>query len=127
VPKLGEPDAIYAAGLAGEDGVVLVYRTRTELPALGDTGVGLLLTELPGDVRSTYLTEGIPDATRFEEVGVGGEQAYWFPDGRHLRSQAGEAEQLPGCALLWEREDWALLLRVELTKQEAIQFAESVR
>jgi hypothetical protein len=124
--KPGEPDAIYAAGPAGEDGVVLVYRARTELPALGDTRVGLLLTELSGDVRSTFLAEGMPDATRFEEVGVGGEQAYWFPDGRHLLSQPGEAERLPGGALLWEREGRALLLRVELTREEAIQLAESV-
>jgi hypothetical protein len=126
-PELGEPDAVYATGLAGEDGVVLVYRTRTGLPALGDTGVGLLLTELPGDVRSTYLAEGMPDATRFEEVGVGGKQGYWLPDGRYLRSQAGEAERLPGGALLWEREGRALLLRAELTEEEAIQLAGSVR
>lgn len=122
-PKLGKPNEVYA----GEGGVALVYRARPGLPSLADSGIGLLLTQLSGSLESIYLAEESPDETTLEEVRVDDERGYWIPDGRHLRSQPGEAERLPGGALLWEREGRALLMRAELSKEEAIRLAESVR
>jgi hypothetical protein len=60
-------------------------------------------------------------------VRVDDERGCWIPDGGRLRSQPGEAERLPGGALLWEREGRTLLMRIELSKEEAIRIAESVR
>ncbi len=122
-PKLGKPNEVYA----GEGGVALVYRARPGLPSLADSGIGLLLTQLSGSLESTYLAEESPDGTKLEEVRVADERGYWIPEGRRLRSQPGEAERLPGGALLWEREGRALLMRAELSKEEAIRIAESVR
>jgi hypothetical protein len=122
-PKLGKPNEVYA----GEGSVALVYRARPGLPSLADSGIGLLLTQLSGSLESTYLAEESLDGTKLEEVRVADERGYWIPDGRGLRSQPGEAERLPGGALLWEREGRALLMRAELSKEEAIRIAESVR
>jgi hypothetical protein len=127
MPKLGKPDEIYALGSPHEDGVALVYLARPGLPPLGDNGVGLLLIELSGGLESTYLAEDPPAGTELEEVSVSKERGYWVPDGRHLRSQAGKAERLPGGALLWERKGRALLLRADLPKEAAIRIAASVR
>ena len=122
-PKLGKPDEVYG----GEGGIVLAYRARAGLPPLADSGIGLLLTQLSGTLESTYLSQRPPDGTKLEEVRVDGERGYWVPGGQRLRSQPGEAERLPGGALLWEREGRALLMRAEVPREEAIRIAESVR
>lgn len=126
-PKLGKPDEVYATGLPEQGNVTFVYRARPGLPPLGDSGIGLLLTQLSSSLESTYFPEGIPNGTDLETVSVGGDRGYWVPDGRRLRSQAGKAENLPGGALLWEREGHALLLRADLSKEGAVRIAESVR
>ena len=122
-PTFGKPNEVYS----GEDSVTLVYRAKPGLPALGGSGIGLLLIQLSGGLETTYLAEEAQSGTELEEVRVDGERGYWIPDGRLLHSQPGKAELLPGGALLWEQKGRALLMRTELSKAEAIPLAESVR
>ena len=127
-PELaGESRVIYAGGPSEEDGVVLVFGPGPGLPPLGETDVGLLLAEVPGDLDSAYFATRRASERRPEEVGVDGGRGYWIPDGRSLRPQPGEVESLPGGALLWEKGDVALLMRAGVTKEEAVRIAESVR
>jgi hypothetical protein len=121
-PRLGKPNEVYSL----EDSVTLVYRARPGLPALGESGIGLLLIQLSGGLESTYLAEEAQSGKELEEVRVDGERGYWIPDGRRIESQPGKAELLPGGALLWEQEGRALLMRTELSKAEAILLASSV-
>ena len=125
LPELGEPDRVYAGGPSRNDGVVLVYRSGQGLPSLGDTGVGLVLTEVPGSVESAYLRGGPLAVSGVEEVSVGSGQGYWAPADRSPRPTG--AEGLPGNVLLWEREGLALRLGADVSKREAIRLAESVR
>ena len=118
----GEPE-VYA-GDPREDGVTLVYRAGPELPPLGDTGVGLILTQRIGGVESEYLPEEGRPERGFEMVEVGGEPGYWAPAGRDSSSRSG---LLGGSVLLWERGDRALRLEADLPEEEAIRVAESVR
>ena len=122
-PTLGKPNEVYAR----DDSVTLVYRARPGLLALGDSGIGLLLTQLSGGLEPTYLAQEAQSGRELEEVNVDDERGYWIPDGRRLQSQPGKAELLPGGALLWEQEGRALLMRTELSKAEAILLAASVR
>jgi hypothetical protein len=124
--KLGEPDGVYALGPPGEGGVALVYRSRPGLPPLGDTSIGLVLTELTGDLESTYLEEA-GSVTGFEEVSVGGGRGYWISDGRYLAPPGGRTWRPRAGVLLWEREGRALRLEADLQKKEAIRIAESTR
>ena len=127
-PELtGERGVIYAGGPSEDDGVVLVFGPEPGLPPLGGTGVGLLLAEVPGDLDSAYFAAGLASELQPEEVDVDGGRGYWLPDGRALSPQPGEAESLPGGALLWERGDVALLMRVGVPEGEAIRIAESIR
>lgn len=123
----GESERMCAGASSEGDGVVLVFGAGPGLPPLGDTDVGLLLVETPGDLDDAYPPAGRTTGARPEEVMVDGKQAYWIPDGRSLRLQPGKAEGLPGGALLWERGEVALLMRANVTKEEAIRIAESVR
>jgi hypothetical protein len=120
---LGAPDEVYALGAPREGGVALVYRSRPGLPPLGDTGIGLLLTEVPGDLESAYLPRS---ATGFEEVKVDGGRGYWYPEGR-APPVVGSSWHPRAGALLWEREGRALRLEADLPKAKAVRIAESTR
>lgn len=124
-PELvGEPVTFYARGAYKTDGVVVVFGPGPGLPPLGDSGFGLLLVEVPGDLESTYpLVEGASEPP--EQVDVGGNRGYWLPDGRLVRSQPEDG--LPGGALLWEQEDMALLMRANVTREEAVRIAGTIR
>ena len=126
-PELSaERAAIYSGGPSAGDGVVLVFGPGPGLPPIGGTDVGLLLAEVPGDLGFAFPTAG-GSSGLLEEVEVGGRRGYWMPDGQALRSQPGEAENLPGGALLWERGGLALLIRADVTKEEAIRIAGTIR
>jgi hypothetical protein len=115
MPKLGKPDEVYAAGTSETDGVALVYRGG--LPPLGDTGISLVLTEIPGDVESAYLGGKSTVGSELERVSVDGDPGYWGSAGYSL----------PGHVLLWEQGGVALRLEVDVRKEQAIHIAESVR
>jgi hypothetical protein len=126
LPELGAPDRAYAGSSSRNGGVVLVYRARSGLPTMDGTGVGLVLTEVPGSMESAYLRGGTLAVAGVEEVSVGEGQGYWVPAGRRLPSLAGRTGDLSGNALFWEREGLALRLAADLPKWEMIRIASSV-
>ncbi|MDQ3302652.1 MAG: hypothetical protein M3518_04800 [Actinomycetota bacterium] len=121
---LDRPDEVYAGRPPREDGYVLVYGARNELPPLGESGIGLILTELDGGLK-TYLADAA--ATGIEEVGVDGKRGYWAPNGVGTTSPLGNAENLPGNVLIWERDGRAFRLQAAVEKEAAIRIAQSVR
>ena len=121
-----ERAAIYSGGSSEGGAVVLVFGPGPALPPLGGADAGLLLAEVAGDLESAYPTSDRTSGPP-EQVDVGGRRGYWMPDGRALRSQPGEAENLPGGALLWEQGRLALLIRADVTKEEAIMIARTIR
>ena len=124
--ELGEPDEVYALGRPSRGGVALVYRSRPGLPPLGGTEIGLVLTELPGDLESRYLEEAM-SMRGFEEVSVGNGGGYWIADGRRLAPPDHRTWRPRAGVLLWEQEGRALRLEADLPKGEAIRIAESTR
>jgi len=125
---LGIPDEVYAGEPPDEEGFTLVYSARSGLPSLGDTRIGLILIEMPGDVESAYFPEGERPDAGLQRVRVGGKPGYWVSSGRGVPSPIGRSEaRLHGSVLLWEQESVALRLEADIPKQEAIRIAESVR
>ena len=93
---------------------MLVYKGS---PALGDTGISLVLTETPGDIGPAYLRGKATVRSELERVSVDGRPGYWSVAGRRL----------PGHVLLWEQGGLALRLEADVHKEQAIRIAESVR
>ena len=114
-PGLGKHDEIYTAGTSEKEGVMLVYTEG--LPPLGDTGISLVLTEVPDDLEPAYLREKTTVGPEFERVSVNGGPGYWRSAGNRL----------PGHVLLWEQGGVALRLEAKVHKEQAIHIAESVR
>jgi hypothetical protein len=126
LPMLGDPDEVYAVKPPHEEGVALVYRTRPGLPSIDDTGIGLVLVELVGDIDSAYFPDGARADTALQRVQVGENRGYWIPAGHDLSLPIGRTGHLHGSILLWEQDGRALLLEADLSKGEAIRIAESV-
>jgi hypothetical protein len=122
MPKLGKPDEVFSLGTSRKDGVVLVYSEG--LPPLGDTGISLVLTEVPGRLEASYLRRKATVGSEFERVSVDGGPGYWSATGR---IPSAMAPRLSGNVLLWEKGDLALRLEANLSKKQALRVAESVR
>jgi hypothetical protein len=79
---LGPADKVYA-GEPSAESVSLAWRPDDQLPEIRDTGVGLLLTEIPATIDQTLLQKRLDASTKVEIVTVGAEPAYWISGGQH--------------------------------------------
>ena len=132
VPEaVGRPDAVYVSDQPAR--VDLVYRPREGLPA-SSAGVGLLVSEFRA-VATPMIEKTLGEATRIERLTVGGDPAFFITGADHGFAYlmpggdaAFETQRLAGPTLLVERSD-GVLLRVEgeLTREQAVRIAESVR
>jgi hypothetical protein len=137
VPQTGgleRPDAVFVSETVPPGGRVdLVWRARPGLPASAFTDAGLLITEFQGEPTPEFIKK-VAVAGQVEFVEVGGEPAYWFSGEPHFftyRDRAGafreERTRLAGNTLIWQRGELTLRLEGELSKEEALRIAESMR
>jgi hypothetical protein len=132
VPEaVGQPDAVYFGSQPPR--VDLVYRPRDGLPR-STAGVGLLVSEFRAEA-TPMIEKTIGEATRIERLTVGDDPAFFITGADHgfaYLLPSGDAnfetQRLAGPTLLVERAD-GVLLRVEgeLTRDQAVRIAESVR
>jgi hypothetical protein len=129
-----QPAAVYVSGTVPAGGRVdLVYRARPGLPASPFTDVGLLVTEFRGQPTPEFIKK-VTVLGRVEQVTVAGEPGYWFSGEPHFftyRDAAGnlrdEQTRLAGNTLVWQRGDLTLRIEGEISRQEALRIAESMR
>ena len=129
---VGEPDAVYLT----EDPSVrvdLVYRERPGLPASGNTGAGLLVTEFHAVAEPLIeKTVGAGSGSSGSRSAATRRSSSRAPTTASRTSSAGstgafEPQRLAGNTLLVERSDGVLLrIEGELDRDEAVRIAESV-
>jgi hypothetical protein len=131
---LGAPDAVYFDDGDPPGGrVTYVYRPRPGLPQSGQTGVGLLVTEMRA-VVSPFIEKAAGPGTRVQRLTVGGGPAYFLsgaphgfayaePDGSDPRF---EDQRLAGSTLLVERDGLLLRIEAEIARERAVEIAESI-
>jgi hypothetical protein len=142
---LGPPDEVYvlletdtaAPGTspAPPGGLVtLVYRPRPNLPAVAETGVGLLLGEFQGSTDQVFISKMAGPGTQIVPVSVAGQPGFWLTGQPHeflYRDAGGVAHQqtlrLAGNTLIWERGDLTLRLEAGVDEATALRIAASVR
>jgi hypothetical protein len=127
------PDAVYADPDHPADGRVdLVYRARPGLPASPYTQAGLLITQFRASVDELYMKK-LSQGTQVEFVTVAGAPGYWLPQPHDLsyldRSGAYQQEQsrLAGATLIWQRGDVTFRLEGQVSREQAIRIAGSMR
>jgi hypothetical protein len=124
--------------LPGLDGVdpdgVFVLDDRMASLVYGDPEQPrLVLSQLRGALYEGFVRKAGGGGTRVEEVAVGGEPGLFVSGDEHFvmfRDEFGsitdERTFLAGTVLLWNRGDMLFRLEGELTREEAIELAESV-
>ena len=131
--SLGPPDEVYLqppsdAPSGGE--VTLVYADRSGLPAAGETGVGVLLTEARGSLNSNYFGKTIGPGTTIQQVSVDGSSGYWIAGAPHIfgfTDSAGDVRfetlRLATNTLLLDIGGSVVRIEGNLTKDQALAIA----
>lgn len=133
-PELGPPDAVYVGEPPAGGQVSFVYEAAPDPSKANETGVGLLLTQLRGDLEPAFLRKGLGPGTRIEYLTVDGEEAVWIEGEAHLfyyQDANGEIRdeslRLAGNVLLWQRQEVTLRLEGAHSRDEALRIAAGLR
>jgi hypothetical protein len=134
--ELGPPDEVYLRTGFVQNQVILLYRARPGLPAARLTGAGLLLTEFQARVDTEYVEGKIihVGANSVEAVTVGGDPGYWIDGDPHQilyfdqeGNQVPDQTRLAGNVLLWQHGDVTFRIEADITRDQALRIAGSVR
>jgi len=127
--RIGPPDAVYLSGSR----LALAWGPDPRLPGTTREGLGLLLVEIDGRVEPESVEKLIRTGTRVEPVTVAGSAGYWIDGEHHFLSYIApdgtrieETMRDVGNALLWTRDGITYRLEGELTRDEAIELAETL-
>ena len=108
----------------------LVWTPMKLLPAIKDTGIGLLLTQYPGSLDRTLMTKQIGPGSELQAVTFGGAQGFWISGPRHALyyvSADGFAREdtarLAGNTLLWSQDGVVFRMETALDREAAVALA----
>jgi Domain of unknown function (DUF4367) len=134
--ELGDPDAVLVGGPRLRGQVAFVYGPRPDLPASDSLdGAGLLITQNRG-TADDGLARKLVDAriANVAAVEVDGAPGYWISGEPHFfwylapdGSVIEDSRRFVGDTLVWERDGILYRLEGELTKERALEIAESMR
>jgi hypothetical protein len=92
------------------------------------------LTEFRGSTSRVYFNKVLGPDTKLEAVNVNGGRGYWIEGAPHVflyedvdRNIREEKIRLAANTLIWEQGELTFRLEGELSKEEALRIAESVR
>lgn len=114
--------------------VAVIYPSTTELPAIEETRIGMILTIFRGDTSGGLVTKNVREGTSVEPVDVHGAPGYWISGTPHAIMYLSESlpevqvvVRLARSTLVWERQ--GLIYRIEsgLTRERAVEVAETLR
>jgi hypothetical protein len=124
-PGLGDPDAVYVDRYAFGGQIVFLYGTE-EAPQI-------LVSEFRGDTNPNLIGKAAGPGTSIEAVTVSGSPGFWVSGEPHefmYRGPDGEPEldsiRLAANALLWQNGNLTLRIEGDLTKERALELAETL-
>jgi hypothetical protein len=129
---LPDPDAVFVG--RPPDAVTMLWAPSEALPEVGNTGVGLLLTEFPATTNESLVEKDLGPGTSIENVTVDGRHAFWITGAPHtvtyIGPEGGDPQQDPirlaGNTLVWVDGGVTYRLESSLDRNDAIALAESV-
>jgi hypothetical protein len=132
-PLVGPPDTAWIdPRKAGQ--VALVWRSRPDLPATTEPGVGMLLMQFNGRLDEGMITKMIDSGTKVERVRVGGNPGFWISGDLHFffyedanGNFIDDSRRWVGDTLLWTEGGLTYRLETALGREAAIRIAESLR
>jgi hypothetical protein len=130
---LGAADEIYVE--LAPVRVTLVYRSRQGLPETALPGVSALIVEFKGSLDAPILGKAIGPGTTLEAVPLSsGNAAYWLAGQPHqffYRDGTGKIQpdtlRLAGNTLLWDANGITYRLEAQVSREEAVRIASTLR
>jgi hypothetical protein len=129
---LGPPDAAYVAQRDYGRRLTLVYGPGDGVPASRYSGVGILVGQFAGEGAVRFVEKMVGAGTEVEVLQVGPYPALWLEGGAHVvlfdggDQVAEDRGRLAGNTLLVERDGLLVRIEGELTRERAIEIAESL-
>ncbi len=136
LPELGPADDVYLAVPPSDGQVSLVWRARADLPATGEPGAGLLLSQFRGTLAPGLWQKLVGPRTQIDYPLVNGIYGFWITGGPHEFSytdpNTGQVRQettrqVGGNVLLWEQGGVTFRLEGARSEAEALRIAASLR
>ena len=128
------PDQVFVSYRFLRGAVSLVYAANDRLPRASTTGVGMLLTEIPGSVVGAYLQKTAGPSTTITPVVVNGQDGFWLAGSPHEVAVADpdgtivpDTVRLAGNVLIWQRGSLTIRLESALPLRTALRIARTVR
>lgn len=126
---LGSPQTYLLVNPWGTQ-ITYAYPPSGSLPEVGETGVGLLISQLAGTTNDSFIRKLLNPESTLELVDVGGAAGYWIagqshafvylaPDGTFHE----EAIRLAGNVLIWTRGDVTYRIESALPLDRVIEIA----
>ena len=129
---LGEPSAIYVETAPAR--VTIVYAAVKGIPVSPQAGVSAIVVEFKGTIETQIMAKAIGPGTTLDAVPLGGGVAYYLAGQPHqffFRDPQGnlqpETLRLAGNTLLWEEAGYTYRLEAQVSRDEAVRIASSLR
>lgn len=130
--KLGKPD-VFILNPAWGTQVSFAFHPTTDLPEVGESGVGLLISELQGSTNDSFIRKFLEEGTTMEVLNVNGETAFWIagqphafvytaPDGSFHQ----EDMRLAGNVLLWTADGVTYRIESMLPRDDVLAIAQQL-
>jgi hypothetical protein len=130
---LGAPDATYLLDQDGTVQVTYIYLPRPDLPEVGETGVGLLISQFDGHTNDSFIQKQLGPNTTIEMTEVNGHLAFWLTGQPHVffyeRPNGDiyeESIRLAANVLLWEQDGKTIRIETTLDRDATVQIAEAM-
>lgn len=131
---LGAPDAAYMSREVYGSRLNLVYEPGDGIPKSLFDGVGILVSEFVGEADRGWVEKLVDGGVTVQRLRVGPYPALWFEGGPHAVLFLGEGGstfedrgRLAGNTLLVQRNDVLVRIEGELSRERAIEIAESLQ
>jgi len=129
---LGQPSAIYVETAPVR--VTIVYSSVKGIPVSPQAGVSAIVVEFKGTIETQIMAKAVGPGTTLDAVPLGGGVAYYLAGQPHqffFKDPQGilqpETLRLAGNTLLWEEGGYTYRLEAQVSKEEAVRIASSLR
>jgi hypothetical protein len=129
----GAPDEVFVLDQDETVQVTYIYLPRSDLPEVGNTGVGLLISQFDGHTNNSFIQKQLGPNTTIEMTEVDGQPAYWLTGQPHIffyeRPDGDiyeETIRLAANVLLWEQDGKTLRIETTLDRDAAVRIAEAM-
>jgi hypothetical protein len=127
--ELGAPDAVYVISDVPGGEIALAYTPRPGIPLVKQTELGVLVSELRGDLNPAFIMKGVGDGTTVEEVSVQGDPGWWIAGQPHTivvhvnGQDRPETLRMAANTLIWEHAGVTYRIESGLSKADAFRIA----